>query len=182
MFRWFSIFLKIGLNVAKYFKIFHLLAGIYIAYKLHECISCLLLIILKISLKFKVYWTNLIFNSLMISVRFSNIYDEWNWKLLNWFGTWNLLLQAELKAVSPSEDFTCSLGVDPGVRVMYRPVHKFREASGIVSKTLSTTYKQTIELKNTHAEPVKILVMDQLPISTEEKIKVRSFYDCLFEV
>ena len=74
--------------------------------------------------------------------------------------------------MSPSEDFTCSLGVDPGVRISYQPVHKFREASGLVSKTVSTTYKQTIEIKNTHPEPLKIMVIDQVPISTEEKIKV----------
>ena len=82
-------------------------------------------------------------------------------------------LQAELKAVSPSEDFTCSLGVDPGVRVDYKPLHKFREQGGVISKTVAMTYKQVIEVKNTHQEVIKIQVNDQLPLSTEEKIKVK---------
>ena len=50
--------------------------------------------------------------------------------------------QAELKAVSPSEDFTCSLGVDPGLRVVYKPVYKYREQSGLLTKSVVTTYKQ----------------------------------------
>ena len=53
-----------------------------------------------------------------------------------------LYLQAELKAVSPSEDFTCSLGVDPAVKVVYKPLNKFREQSGLITKTLNTVYKQ----------------------------------------
>lgn len=51
-------------------------------------------------------------------------------------------MQAELKAVSPSEDFTCSLGVDPGLRVVYKPVYKYREQSGLLTKSVVTTYKQ----------------------------------------
>ncbi|CAH1799373.1 unnamed protein product [Owenia fusiformis] len=84
----------------------------------------------------------------------------------------NFIAKADLKAVSPSEDFTCSLGVDPGIRVQYKPLHKFREQSGIITKTISMTYKQVIEVKNTHSKNIKIIIMDQLPCSTEEKIKV----------
>jgi len=85
----------------------------------------------------------------------------------------NFIAKAELKAVSPSEDFTCSLGVDPAVKVTYKPIHKFREHSGLISKTVSTTYKQVIEVKNTHKDLVKIIVIDQVPLSTEEKIRVQ---------
>ena len=52
--------------------------------------------------------------------------------------------KAELKAVSPSEDFTCSLGVDPGLRVVYKPVYKYREQSGLLTKSVITTYKQVM--------------------------------------
>jgi hypothetical protein len=81
-------------------------------------------------------------------------------------------LQAEIKAVAPQEDFTCSLGADHGIKIAYRPLHKYREHSGALSKNLTMTHKQVIEIKNTHAEPIKIVLMDQLPLAAEEKIKV----------
>ena len=84
--------------------------------------------------------------------------------------------------MSPSEDFTCSLGVDPAVKVTYKPIHKFREHSGLISKTVSTTYKQVIEVKNTHKDLVKIIVIDQVPLSTEEKIRVSCHYYILINV
>ncbi|XP_064629545.1 uncharacterized protein LOC135488724 isoform X9 [Lineus longissimus] len=84
----------------------------------------------------------------------------------------NFCAKAEIKAVAPQEDFTCSLGADHGIKIAYRPLHKYREHSGALSKNLTMTHKQVIEVKNTHAEPIKILIMDQLPLAAEEKIKV----------
>ena len=74
--------------------------------------------------------------------------------------------------MSPLEDFNCSLGVDPAVKVTYKPLNKYWEQSGLISKTVSTVYKQVTEIKNTRQEAVKLLMKDQLPLSTEEKIKV----------
>ena len=80
--------------------------------------------------------------------------------------------QAELTAVSPQEEFNCSLGVDPAVKVTYKPLAKFREQSGLISKTVSTMYKQVTEIKNSRQDSIKVIMKDQLPLSTEEKIKV----------
>ncbi len=63
-------------------------------------------------------------------------------------GNCYITVQAELKAVSPSEDFTCSLGVDPGIRVVYKPVYKNREQSGLLTKSVVTTYKQVFSRLN----------------------------------
>ncbi|KAK2162598.1 hypothetical protein LSH36_95g01006 [Paralvinella palmiformis] len=80
-------------------------------------------------------------------------------------------LQSELKAASPNEEFVCSLGVDPTIKIEYKPLVKYREQSGLISKTTMITYKQVIEVKNTHRDTITIQVVDQLPRSTEEKIK-----------
>ena len=53
-----------------------------------------------------------------------------------------LFFKTELKSYSPQEEFTCSLGVDPSIKVEYKPVRKLKEQSGIISKTTSTTYVQ----------------------------------------
>ena len=80
--------------------------------------------------------------------------------------------QTEIKAVSPSEEFTCCLGIDPALRVLYKPLVKRHDQSGLLTKSKVTTYEQRMEIRNTHLEAVKILVIDQLPLSLEEKIKV----------
>ncbi|KAI0240642.1 Protein F37C4.5 [Lamellibrachia satsuma] len=85
----------------------------------------------------------------------------------------NFIAKADLKAVSPSEEFDCSLGVDPAVKVVYKPMHKFREQSGFMAKHVKFTYKQDIEIKNTRQDNISIHVIDQLPQSTEDKIKVK---------
>lgn len=90
----------------------------------------------------------------------------------NLFQDFLVHLQADLKAVSPSEEFDCSLGVDPAVKVVYKPMHKFREQSGFMAKHVKFTYKQDIEIKNTRQDNISIHVIDQLPQSTEDKIKV----------
>lgn len=35
--------------------------------------------------------------------------------------------KVDLKSVSPGEKFTCSLGVDPGIKVVYKPVKTYHE-------------------------------------------------------
>jgi uncharacterized protein (TIGR02231 family) len=77
-----------------------------------------------------------------------------------------------LKSYSPQEDISCGLGVDMAIRVDYKPVRKYQEQSGIIQKTRCTTYIQPIEVKNTTAHPIKLLLVDQIPFSNDDKIKV----------
>ncbi len=81
-----------------------------------------------------------------------------------------------MKAVSPSEEFSCSLGVDPAVRVEYKPVRKKNEQSGVLTKTAITTVEQRIELKNTRSDQVNLRLLEQIPLSGDEKLKVNGFF------
>ena len=85
----------------------------------------------------------------------------------------NFVAKTNLKSYSPQEEFTCSLGVDPSIRVEYKPIKKYQEQSGLISKTRSTTFEQVIEVKNTSASAVKLLLSEQLPLSNYEKINVK---------
>lgn len=80
---------------------------------------------------------------------------------------------SRLKAVNYKEKFDLSLGVDPAIKVEYKPVGKFQETSGLFSKTQSTTYRHHTTIKNTKNIPISIKVVDQLPFSQDEKIKVK---------
>ncbi|GFN95711.1 protein f37c4.5 [Plakobranchus ocellatus] len=84
----------------------------------------------------------------------------------------NCVGKAQLEAAAPNEEFECSLGVDPGVRVTYHPASKSSSSSGVISKSKITVHEQVIEIKNTHPSEVKVKVRENLPKSQDEKIKV----------
>ncbi|GMT25316.1 hypothetical protein PFISCL1PPCAC_16613, partial [Pristionchus fissidentatus] len=81
--------------------------------------------------------------------------------------------KTQIKAVSPGERFTSSLGVDPAVKIEYKPAHKFHEQSGLINKSSSTVTEQKIIVKNTRGDSVLLTIKEQIPRSTDEKIKVR---------
>jgi uncharacterized protein (TIGR02231 family) len=84
----------------------------------------------------------------------------------------NFVAKTDLKSYSPQEEFYCSLGVDPAIRVDYKPVRKFKSESGILSKSTTTTYVQVIEVKNTTLSAVRVILSECLPLSNDDKIKV----------
>ncbi|TDL17673.1 hypothetical protein BD410DRAFT_794144 [Rickenella mellea] len=77
--------------------------------------------------------------------------------------------------VSPQESFTCSLGVDPAVRVTYHPQNKKVRTVGsmLTSKTAYSTFEQRISVKNTRLAPIRRLVIkEQVPNSSDSRIKI----------
>ena len=81
-----------------------------------------------------------------------------------------------MKAVSPSEKFTCSLGVDPAIKLIILPVKKLRGQTGMISKSVSVSYQHVFEVKNTKQEETKVTLSEQLPLSTDERIRVRKLF------
>ena len=77
-----------------------------------------------------------------------------------------------MEAVSPLEEFDVSLGVDPAVKITYKPLKKFKQSTGILSKYELLQFHQEITIKNTKSTSVNITVTDQLPKPSEEKLKV----------
>jgi len=47
-----------------------------------------------------------------------------------------------LSSYSPQEEFYCSLGVDSGIRIDYKPVKKFIGQTGLINKFTNVTYTQ----------------------------------------
>eukprot|EP00112_Aurelia_sp_Birch-Aquarium-sp1_P008378 Seg1920.2 transcript_id=Seg1920.2/GoldUCD/mRNA.D3Y31 product="Protein F37C4.5" protein_id=Seg1920.2/GoldUCD/D3Y31 len=84
----------------------------------------------------------------------------------------NFLTKSSMEAVSPLEEFDVSLGVDPAVKITYKPLKKFKQSTGILSKYRQLQCHQEIVIKNTKLSPIKLTVTDQLPLSSEEKLKV----------
>ncbi|KAI6206723.1 Protein F37C4.5 [Aphelenchoides besseyi] len=79
-----------------------------------------------------------------------------------------------INTVSQGEKFDCSLGVDPTVKVTYKPVHKYQQQVGMLNKTSVTMNQQKIVIKNTKQdEPIVLTIYEHVPKSTDEKIKIK---------
>ena len=58
--------------------------------------------------------------------------------------------------MAPNEEFTCSLGMDGAVRVVYQPLNRYRDQQGLFQKSNVQRFQQTVEITNTKAVPVKV--------------------------
>jgi hypothetical protein len=80
-----------------------------------------------------------------------------------------------LPRCSAGDAFTLSLGVDPAIRVVYPKPEVRRTTTGVFTKEDSSVYVRTMTLHNTrasHGQPIKLLVLDQVPVSEDERLKV----------
>ncbi|KAK4475703.1 hypothetical protein MN116_000968 [Schistosoma mekongi] len=80
--------------------------------------------------------------------------------------------KSEIRAVAPGEEFNCHLGAENGIKILYRPLFKYREGTGSSGKNATMTFKQLIEVRNTFDRRIRLMVVDQVPVSAEDKIKV----------
>lgn len=90
-------------------------------------------------------------------------------------------MQSGLKAVNPGEEFSCSLGVDPSVRIDYKPARKHYDESGLVAKYTTIAHTQEIVVKNTKPrDAVKLRVLEQIPLptATDDNALLRRIGEC----
>lgn len=78
----------------------------------------------------------------------------------------------QLPLLSPGEEHELGFGTDDAVRVKYSVVEDKRGETGLISslRTESRFYKVT--LKNLHERTIQVTVLDQLPVSQNQDIKV----------
>ncbi|KAK0405537.1 hypothetical protein QR680_018045 [Steinernema hermaphroditum] len=84
----------------------------------------------------------------------------------------SFVAKTHLKSVAPGEEFRCSLGIDPAVKVEVKPAQNFHEQVGFVSRSSLLTHSQTVSLRNAKAnQPVHVTVRESIPRAVDEKIK-----------
>jgi uncharacterized protein (TIGR02231 family) len=94
-------------------------------------------------------------------------------------GTLNVFLDdsfvaaSALRSVMPGEKFDLALGADEGIAVKRKLNNRFTEDTGVMTKSKRITYDYTITLQNNKKTAEKIVVLDQLPVSRNEKIVVK---------
>ena len=80
-----------------------------------------------------------------------------------------------LPRCSAGDTFPLSLGIDPAIRVVYPKADVKRATTGLFTKEDSNAYKRSVTISNTRAsagKPVTLLVLDQVPVSEDEKLRV----------
>jgi uncharacterized protein (TIGR02231 family) len=94
-------------------------------------------------------------------------------------GTMNVFLNgtfvatSRLRTVMSGEKFDLALGADEGIGVKHKRVNKFTEETGLTSSGRRITYEYLITIQNNKKTPERVIVVDQLPLSRNEKIVVK---------
>ncbi len=81
--------------------------------------------------------------------------------------------QSTIPRCSAGDSFTLPLGVDPTISVSYAKPTVRRSQSGIFSKEDCEVYTRMATVTNTkHNTAVELLVLDQVPISEDERLRI----------
>jgi hypothetical protein len=83
--------------------------------------------------------------------------------------------RSTLPRCSAGDSFNMPLGVDPAIKVAYPKPDVTRSTTGVFSKGENSVYTRSVTLVNTRAaagKPVTITVLDQVPVSEDEKLRV----------
>jgi len=78
----------------------------------------------------------------------------------------------KLPVLAPGEEHELGFGADDQVRVRHAIVGQTRGETGLISSLRTDSRKFRITVKNQHERAVELVVLDQVPISLNEEIKV----------
>ena len=83
--------------------------------------------------------------------------------------------RSTLSRCSAGDNLIMSLGIDPGIKVVYPKPEVTRSTSGLFTKEDSYIYTRTVIISNTNAssgKPVNLVVLDQVPVSEDDKLRI----------
>lgn len=75
-----------------------------------------------------------------------------------------------------SQKFEVSLGVDPAIRIEYKPVRTYQEQIGTVEKINAQVTEKITAVSNLRPNTVLLTIREQIPRSTDSRIKVSFFF------
>jgi uncharacterized protein (TIGR02231 family) len=77
-----------------------------------------------------------------------------------------------LPRVSPNQIFSLPLGVDPAIHINYPKPTVHRSTQGIFNKESAHMFSRSVWLTNTKSTPIELLLIDQVPVSQDERLRV----------
>ena len=78
----------------------------------------------------------------------------------------------QLPLLAPGEEHELGFGVDDMIRVRHAIADQTRGESGWVSTSKTDVRNYRITVKNMHQRPIQLRVLDQIPVSQNEAIKI----------
>jgi uncharacterized protein (TIGR02231 family) len=85
----------------------------------------------------------------------------------------NFVSTGSLPLVAPTEEFWTYLGIDESVEIKYKLVRKYDSEEGFIGKKKRTVFEYETVIKNKKGYEIEIVIFDQLPVSTDERIIVK---------
>jgi uncharacterized protein (TIGR02231 family) len=92
---------------------------------------------------------------------------------MNVFLDGTFVAATQLRAVQPGEKFDLALGVDEGIALKRKLVNRFAEDTGLIGNGRRVTYEFLLSVQNNKKTAERVVLLDQLPISRNEKIVVK---------
>ncbi|CAF3497434.1 unnamed protein product [Rotaria sp. Silwood1] len=84
----------------------------------------------------------------------------------------NFVAHSSIDNVCIGDTFDLPLGIDSSIKIEYKPVKKTSDTQGIISKIHLKTVRHETHITNTKTHEVVVFVYDQVPLPSDEKIKV----------
>jgi uncharacterized protein (TIGR02231 family) len=78
----------------------------------------------------------------------------------------------QLPQLAPGETHEIGFGPDDLVRVKYEVIREKKGETGLISSSRTDQRQYKITLRNLHERPIAFTILDQVPVSLDEKIKV----------
>jgi uncharacterized protein (TIGR02231 family) len=85
----------------------------------------------------------------------------------------NFIANSSMGNVAPAEEFWTFLGIDEGVKVEYRLLKMYKDEQGVFAQKTRYVYQYETRITNNKKIDAEIVLWDQLPVSTDQKIVVR---------
>jgi uncharacterized protein (TIGR02231 family) len=80
--------------------------------------------------------------------------------------------RGELPQLSGGEEHEMGFGTDDKVRIKFANLGRKAGETGLISTSKTDTQSFKMTVKNLHARPISVRILDQLPVSLNEEIKV----------
>jgi len=92
---------------------------------------------------------------------------------MNVFLDGTFVATSALRTVMSGEKFDLALGADEGISVKHKRLNKFTEDTGLTNSGKRITYEYQITIQNNKKTAERVIVVDQVPVSRNEKIVVK---------
>lgn len=80
--------------------------------------------------------------------------------------------RSALPLLPPGEEYDLGFGVDDQVKVRHSVVEEKRGETGLISSSRTDARNYRVTVKNMHERPISLVVLDQVPVSLNQEIKV----------